>query len=212
MFKCASKKIAKAKRTITQVIGEGPVDSAVVADVLASQAEMMEEQAGQSQPTIALVAHEDMNGMMRHFVEIHREQLKVFQLVGTSSTCNMLRELGLDALGETKSGPLGGDQEVGAMICQGNLQAVFFFRDPLSSHANIADIEALCRLADCYQVYQCTNYRSASAVLSFMYKRHLKRVGGCSRGSVMMPAGVTNLADFVQSEYQKTRSAALAKA
>ena len=69
------------------------------------------------------------------------------------------------------SGPLGGDQAVGKMISTNNIRAVIFFRDPLSSHPHHADIEALGRLCDVYQIPFATNPSTAYAVLEYI-NRH----------------------------------------
>mmetsp|Transcript_20447 Transcript_20447/g.70806 ORF Transcript_20447/g.70806 Transcript_20447/m.70806 type:complete len:101 (-) Transcript_20447:22-324(-) len=96
------------------------------------------------------------------------------------------------------------------MLVAGEVDAVFFFRDPFSSHAHIADIEALSRLVDCYQAYYGSNYRSASAVLSFMHGNLKKRMANGKRCSIMKPEGMENLAEAVQADYKSTRAAALA--
>jgi len=147
-----------------------------------------------------------MKKMMRQFVLVHLEMLRDFQLTGTGTTCAMLRELGLEPIGSTASGPLGGDQQIGAMLVAGAVDAIFFFRDPFSSHAHIADIQALSRLVDCYQAYYGSNYRSASAVLSFMHGNLKKRQATGRRCSIMKPEGMENLAETVQADYKSTRA------
>lgn len=66
------------------------------------------------------------------------------------------------------SGPLGGDQAVGTLISTRNIIGVIFFRDPLSSHPHHADIEALGRLCDVYQVPFATNPQSGEAILDYL--------------------------------------------
>lgn len=163
-----------------------------------------EQEKGEEPPTIALIAHDNMKKLMRKFVRAHIEMLRGFKLTGTGTTCAMLREEGLSPIGSTVSGPLGGDQQIGAMIVQGEVKAVFFFRDPLSAHPHTADIEALGRLLDCYQCYSATNYRSAAALLSVMHHRKLNRTA-----SFEGPGGKNSLAAEVQQEYLATRTAAL---
>jgi methylglyoxal synthase len=60
-----------------------------------------------------------------------------------------------------KSGPLGGDQEIGAMIANGNMDMVFFFRDPLTAQPHEPDVSALMRLSDVYEIPIATNKESA---------------------------------------------------
>mmetsp|Transcript_74073 Transcript_74073/g.239494 ORF Transcript_74073/g.239494 Transcript_74073/m.239494 type:complete len:240 (+) Transcript_74073:88-807(+) len=178
-------------------------------DLLLQQAADMD--ATMPIPTIALIAHDNMKKMMRQFVKVHLEMLQDFNLTGTGTTCAMLRELGLEPIGATVSGPLGGDQQIGAMIVAGDAEAVFFFRDPFSAHAHIADIEALSRLGNCYQVYYGSNYRSCSAVLNFMHSNLKSRQFSGKANTVRLPEGVDNLAEAVQSDYKSTRAAALSK-
>lgn len=66
------------------------------------------------------------------------------------------------------SGPLGGDQAVGTLISTKNICGVIFFRDPLSSHPHHADIEALGRLCDVYQIPFATNPQSSEAILDYL--------------------------------------------
>ena len=63
------------------------------------------------------------------------------------------------------SGPLGGDQAIGGLISEGRISAIFFFKDPLSSHAHASDIEALTRLCDVHQIPYATNAASAQGLL-----------------------------------------------
>mmetsp|Transcript_91138 Transcript_91138/g.208927 ORF Transcript_91138/g.208927 Transcript_91138/m.208927 type:complete len:239 (+) Transcript_91138:80-796(+) len=189
----------KRGTTVMHTLG----DSTQVADLgskLVNQAEDMDREMDGSVPLLALVAHDNMKGMMKQFALVHKALLKDFRLTGTGTTCKMLSSIGLQPVGQTKSGPLGGDQEIGAMICREELQGIFFFRDPLSAHAHIADIEALMRLADCYQVYHCTNYRSAAAVLTVMHDRLKTAAQGGVRRSVALPEGVAGLKQLTEAQ------------
>ena len=69
---------------------------------------------------------------------------------------------------KVKSGPLGGDQAIGHMISTGNIRGIIFFRDPLSAHPHHADIEALGRLCDVYQIPLATNPATGIAVLEYL--------------------------------------------
>jgi len=178
------------------------VANSEVREILVQHADEVEETKTYM---VALIAHDMMKPLMRKFIQVHIEQLKKFQLTGTGTTCNIMRSEGLEPVGQVASGPLGGDQQIGAMIVEGKVHAVLFFRDPLTSHAHSEDIGALGRLCDCYQCYFATNYRSASACLEAMHAHLL------SRRSVIMPDGIADLANAVQSEYLATRAAAVAK-
>jgi methylglyoxal synthase len=67
-----------------------------------------------------------------------------------------------------QSGPLGGDQEVGALIAKGQMDAIFFFRDPLTSQPHEPDVNALLRLCDVYHIPVATNTESANAILYYL--------------------------------------------
>jgi methylglyoxal synthase len=114
--------------------------------------------------------------------------------VATGTTGLILyKTTGLVLSRKVKSGPLGGDQAIGSMISTDNIRGVLFFRDPLSSHPHHADIEALGRLCDVYQIHFATNPSTAKAVLAYLtntasesergfnpalkkFKQHQKRV------------------------------------
>ena len=69
------------------------------------------------------------------------------------------------------SGPLGGDQEIGALLSRGAIVAVLFFRNPLASWAHQADVDALMRLCDVHCIPLATNVASATALLEAMSHR-----------------------------------------
>ena len=101
---------------------------------------------------LALVSHNGMKKTMKDFVTAHKNILKKFRLTGTASTMAMLHEV---FKGDNKvvygpcckSGPLGGDAELVALMCSGRLGGMIFFQDPMSAHPHQADIECLCRQA-----------------------------------------------------------------
>ncbi len=115
---------------------------------------------------LALIAHNEMKGSLVNFVRQNIELLNQFPLVATGTTGQVLyREAGLVLSRKVKSGPLGGDQAIGSMISTDNIRGILFFRDPLSAHPHHADIEALGRLCDVYQIPFATNPSTAKAVL-----------------------------------------------
>lgn len=118
---------------------------------------------------LALIAHNEMKPSLLSFVQANVKLINQFPLVATGTTGLLIyQETGLVLSRKVKSGPLGGDQAIGQMISTDNIRAVLFFRDPLSAHPHHADIEALGRLCDVYQVPFATNPATAQAVL-----RHL---------------------------------------
>merc|ERR1719479_818930 len=115
---------------------------------------------------VALVAHNEMKPSMMNFVKKHLAFFSGCRIVTTGSTGAALeKKLGLKITLKVSSGPLGGDQEIGALISQRQLGAVFFFRDPLSSHPHESDIQALARLCDVHNVMASTNPASGDTLV-----------------------------------------------
>eukprot|EP00929_Paragymnodinium_shiwhaense_P124065 TRINITY_DN9897_c0_g1_i1.p1 TRINITY_DN9897_c0_g1~~TRINITY_DN9897_c0_g1_i1.p1 ORF type:complete len:246 (+),score=51.56 TRINITY_DN9897_c0_g1_i1:64-738(+) len=190
-----------------------------VQEVEEEENEALDSSGSGSRPLIALVSHDNMKPLMATFAKTFQEQLKEFRLTGTGTTCGILRKVGLSPEEwPIPSGPLGGDQVLGGMMASGDIKALFFFRDPLSSHAHIADIEALSRLADVYQIYFCTNYRTSAAVLENLHKKVVAHGKGTTnpkaggRSSICVPSELADLGQAVQENYKKTRQAAIAAA
>ena len=118
---------------------------------------------------LALIAHNNMKSGLVDFCELHKVQLQKFPLIATGTTGSLLyKQTGLRLSRKVASGPLGGDQAVGTLISTDNICGVIFFRDPLSAHPHHADIEALGRLCDVYQVPFATNPRSGEAILEYL--------------------------------------------
>lgn len=126
-----------------------------------------EKRIGDQTQYVALIAHNAMKPVLVEFAQRNRSQLEALPLVATGTTGTLLhRATGLMLSRKVQSGPLGGDQAIGSLIASGNIQAVLFFRDPLSAHPHYADIEALGRLCDVYDVPFATNPATAKAVLA----------------------------------------------
>lgn len=118
--------------------------------------------------TIALIAHDKKKDEMLEFVEHHRELLEKFHLVATRTTGTLIKEhFGLEV--ETMmSGPLGGDQQIGALVATEQVQYVIFLRDPLTSQPHEPDINALLRLCDVHNIPLATNRKSAHIMLKYV--------------------------------------------
>ena len=118
---------------------------------------------------LALIAHNNMKESLMEFCAIHSTKLEKFPLIATGTTGSMLyKKTGLGLSKKVASGPLGGDQAVGTLISTKNICGVIFFRDPLSAHPHHADIEALGRLCDVYQIPFGTNPQSGEAILDYL--------------------------------------------
>ena len=114
----------------------------------------------------ALVAHDGKKDELVSVVRAHRDHFAGRSLVATATTARRLSdELGLEIVRRVRSGPLGGDQEIGALVSRGLVDAVFFFRDPLWAQPHGADVHALVRLCELMNVPLATNRATAEAIL-----------------------------------------------
>ena len=114
---------------------------------------------------VALIAHDKQKATMLDFVRRHREVFARFPLVATATTGKLLgAELGL-TIETMLSGPLGGDQQIGARIAEERIAAVFFLRDPLTAQPHEPDVTALLRVCDVHSVPLATNLGSAEALV-----------------------------------------------
>lgn len=114
---------------------------------------------------IALIAHDKKKPDIIKFAVDNKDFLKQHTLVATGTTGRLIMEkTGLDIYCY-KSGPLGGDQEIGALVANGKIDMVFFFRDPLTSQPHEPDISALLRLCDVYEIPLATNKNTALHLL-----------------------------------------------
>ena len=120
---------------------------------------------------LGLVAHDDKKESMAEFVDHHRERIAGFDLFATGTTGGKILERCPElSITRLKSGPLGGDQQMGAMIAEGRLQALIFFVDPLSPHPHDVDVKALMRLALVYDISMALN-RATAERLTESYER-----------------------------------------
>ena len=118
---------------------------------------------------LALIAHNDMKPKLLEFVKENKTEIDKFPLVATGTTGAMLyKNAGVLLSKKVSSGPLGGDQAIGHMVSTDNIMGVIFFRDPLSAHPHTADIQALGRLCDVYQVPFATNPGTGRCVLHYL--------------------------------------------
>lgn len=116
--------------------------------------------------TLALVAHDRKKEAMVAFAERHRETLRRFNLVATGTTGAQIIARCPDlSITRLKSGPLGGDQQIGALIAEGGVAGLFFFVDPLSPHPHDVDVKALMRLALVYDIPMALNPATAAMVI-----------------------------------------------
>lgn len=114
---------------------------------------------------IALIAHDKKKDEIIKLAILYRDVLAEHELFATGTTGTLI-------MGETelkihrfKSGPLGGDQQIGAMLADGNLDLVIFLRDPLTAQPHEPDVSALLRLCDVQRIPLSTNTSSAKIML-----------------------------------------------
>ena len=118
---------------------------------------------------IALVAHDGKKKELIEWCDKNKEILKGHFLCGTGTTARLIAEkTGLPVKGYN-SGPLGGDQQIGAKIVEGQIDFVIFFSDPLTAQPHDPDIRALLRIAVVYDIPVATNRATADFMISSCY-------------------------------------------
>lgn len=115
---------------------------------------------------IALVAHDQKKPEIIQWAKQHADKLQPHNLFATGTTGKLIQasvpNLSIQAL---KSGPLGGDQQLGSMICEGKLDILFFFTDPMTPQPHDVDIKALLRLSTMYNCVVACNIATADFVI-----------------------------------------------
>jgi methylglyoxal synthase len=116
--------------------------------------------------TIALIAHDNKKADIAEWARFNRAGLAQHDLVATGTTGQLLTaELDLPVTC-LRSGPLGGDQQIGARIADGAIDILIFFWDPLEPHPHDPDVKALLRLAVAWNIPVACNRASADFVIS----------------------------------------------
>ena len=121
------------------------------------------------QKNIALIAHDSKKHELIDWCEENKEILKKHFLCGTGTTARMITEAtGLPVRGYN-SGPLGGDQQIGAKIVEGRVDFVIFFSDPLAAQPHDPDVKALLRIAQVYDIPIANNKATADFMITSSY-------------------------------------------
>lgn len=121
------------------------------------------------QKHIALIAHDSKKPELVKWVEANKEVLKTHFLCGTGTTARLIAEATDLPVKGYNSGPLGGDQQIGARIVEGNVDFVVFFWDPLENQPHDPDVKALLRIAAVYDIPIANNRASADFMLNSTY-------------------------------------------
>jgi methylglyoxal synthase len=115
---------------------------------------------------IALIAHDQKKDDMAEFAKRHQAKLMNWRIVATGTTGGRIKdavpELDVTRL---KSGPLGGDQQIGALISTGEVDMLVFFVDPLTPMPHDVDVKALMRLATVYDIPMALNLATADILM-----------------------------------------------
>lgn len=114
---------------------------------------------------IVLIAHDKKKNEIIELAKEYKDVLDGNELYATGTTGTLIMgETGL-SIHRMKSGPLGGDQQIGAMLADGNMDLVLFLRDPLTAQPHEPDVSALLRLCDVQRIPLATNASSAKIML-----------------------------------------------
>lgn len=114
---------------------------------------------------IALIAHDGKKKKMIQFVKNHKETLSKYSLCATGTTGLKIEEATGLQVERFLSGPIGGDQQIGAQVAMEKIDLVIFLRDPLTAQPHEPDVLALLRVCDVHQVPLATNVTSAEMLL-----------------------------------------------
>lgn len=115
--------------------------------------------------TIALVAHDNLKRDMLEWAVHNKKVLLRHTMYSTGTTGKLLLEKGIQST-RLMSGPLGGDQQIGAMIAENKLDILFFFVDPMAAQPHEPDITALRRLCDTHRIPIATNRQTADFIIT----------------------------------------------
>lgn len=117
------------------------------------------------QKSIALIAHDRKKPLLIQWCQDNKEILEKHLLCGTGTTARMISDkTGLSVKGYN-SGPLGGDQQIGAKVVEGKIDLIIFFSDPLTAQPHDPDVKALTRIAQVYDIPIAVNKASADFII-----------------------------------------------
>ena len=118
---------------------------------------------------IALVAHDGKKKELVEWCDKNKDVLKGHFLCGTGTTARLIADKTGLPVRAYNSGPLGGDQQIGAKIVEGKIDFVIFFSDPLTAQPHDPDVKALLRIAQVYDIPIANNKASADFMITSSY-------------------------------------------
>ena len=116
--------------------------------------------------TLALISHDGKKADFVAFAIEYKDVLARYNLIGTGTTGQLVRDKTGLPVTLMLSGPLGGDAQIASMVAEGKIAAVFFFIDPLGKHPHDPDINTLLRICNVYDVPLATNPATAGYIIS----------------------------------------------
>ncbi|MGI6114479.1 MAG: methylglyoxal synthase [Mahellales bacterium] len=122
---------------------------------------------------VALIAHDKKKSQMVDFCIAYRDILAQHWLYGTGTTGRLIHEATGLEIYRFLSGPLGGDQQIGAMVANNKMDLVIFMRDPLTAQPHEPDINALLRLCDVHNIPLATNMATAEIMVKALQRGDL---------------------------------------
>jgi len=118
---------------------------------------------------IAVIAHDGKKAEMVAFLLEYKAELSKIEIVATGTTGGHAERAGLPVK-KLLSGPLGGDAQIAALAAEKELDAVFFFRDPLDKHPHEPDVQMLMRICDVHNIPLATNPATAKLIMDQMVR------------------------------------------
>ena len=115
--------------------------------------------------TIALIAHDNKKAEIVNWSLKNKTVLEKYDLCGTGTTAKLIAEATDLTVKRYLSGPMGGDQQIGAKVAEGKIDIVIFFWDPLEAQPHDPDVKALLRIANVYDIPIATNRATANYII-----------------------------------------------
>lgn len=120
----------------------------------------------ETRKTLALISHDGKKADMLAFVMENKDVLSRYKLIATATTGGLIAEKAGLNVERMLSGPIGGDAQIAAKIAVGEVEAVFFFIDPLGKHPHDPDIQTLLRICNVHDIPIATNAATAEYIIS----------------------------------------------